>query len=303
VAALRDEMELSQRRACDLVGLSRSMARYAPRQRADENTLRERIRQLARRHRRYGYRRVAALLRREGMRVNVKRVYRIWKQEGLALPRKRPARRHRVCQGEMVNKAQYPNHVWSYDLMEDQTESGARLRMLNILDEHTRECLAIRVEQSVNSLQVIDTLNWLFLLRGVPEHIRSDNGPEFIANAVKEWLSQAGCRTLYIEPGSPWENSYIESFNGKLRDECLNQEVFRNIAEARQVVENWRHEYNHYRPHSSLGYLSPAAFAAHTGSSSRPTASFRFQSNDKGKSNIKTDDKSKCQVKEPILIL
>jgi putative transposase len=284
------------------------MARYAPRQRLDERELREHIRRLAGQHRRYGYRRIAALLRREGMQVNVKRVHRIWKQEGLALRRKRPSRRRVASRSEMVNKALYRNHVWSYDLMEDQTESGARLRILNILDEYTRECLAIRVERSVNSRQVIDTLNWQFLLRGVPEHIRSDNGPEFIANAVKEWLSQAGCRTLYIEPGSPWENAYIESFNGKFRDECLNQEVFRNMAEARQLVEKWRYEYNHYRPHSSLGYLSPSQFAAPTGSSSRPTASFRFQSNDKGKTKNKstdkgqTNDKGNCQIKEPILI-
>jgi len=196
------------------------------------------------------------------------------------LPRKRPKRRRAGETVEMVNKATHKDHVWTYDFVEDTTEKGSKLRMLNIVDEYTRECLTIRVEKSIDSLKVIDTLNWLFLTRAVPGHIRSDNGPEFIAKALKGWLVKAGCKTIYIEPGSPWENSYIESFNGKLRDECLNMETFRNVAEARTVVENWRCEYNEFRPHSSLGYMTPAEFSLRYGSSSRPPVSFRFHSGD-----------------------
>jgi len=160
-----------------------------------------------------------------------------------------------------VNKAEYPNHVWSYDFVEDRTERGGKLRILVIIDEHTRECLAIRVKPSIPASAVIEVLEWLFLTRGVPKYIRSDNGPEFISKAVCQWLKESGCQTLFIKPGSPWENGYIESFNDKLRDECLNREVFRNGKEAQAIVEAFRQEYNNYRPHSSLGYLTPAEFA------------------------------------------
>lgn len=261
-----------------MVGVSRSVARYKPSKREGESDLLDRIKELSRRHKRYGYRRVTELLCREGLIVNHKRVYRLWNTEGLALPRKRPKRRRAGATVEMVNKAAYKNHVWAYDFVEDRTDKGNKLRMLNIVDEYTRECLAIRVERSIDSLKVIDTLNWLFLTRAVPGHIRSDNGPEFIAKALKAWLAKAGCKTIYIKPGSPWENSYVESFNGKFRDECLNMEVFRNAAEARRVVENWRREYNEFRPHSSLGYMTPSEFSHRYGSSSRPPVSFRFHS-------------------------
>jgi len=163
--------------------------------------------------------------------------------------------------GEIVNKAGYPNHVWSYDFVEDRTERGGKLRILAIIDEYTRECLAIRVAPSIPASAVIETLEWLFLMRGVPKYIRSDNGPEFVSRAVCQWLETSGCQTLFITPGSPWENGYIESFFDKLRDECLNREVFRNGREAQVIVENWRQEYNNYRPHSSLDYLTPAEFA------------------------------------------
>ena len=212
--------------------------------------------------------------------MNHKRVHRLWKDEGLALPRKRPKRRRAGETVEIVNKATCRNHVWTYDFVEDRTDKGNKLRMLNIVDEYTRECLAIRVERSIDSFKVIDTLNWLFLTRGVPGHIRSDNGPEFIAKALKDWLAESGCKTIYIEPGSPWENPYIESFNGKFRDECLNREVFRNEREAREMAERWRREYNEFRPHSSLGYMTPAEFSLRYGSSSRPPVSFRFHSGD-----------------------
>jgi len=163
--------------------------------------------------------------------------------------------------GGIVNKAEYPNHVWSYDFVEDRTERGGKLRILVIIDEYTRECLAIRVEPSIPASVVTWVLGWLFLTRGVPKYIRSDNGPEFIAKAVCQWLESSGCQTLFINPGSPWENGYIESFNDKLRDECLNREIFRNGREAQAIVEAFRQEYNNYRPHSSLNYLTPVDFA------------------------------------------
>ena len=249
------------RRACRLVGISRSVVSYKQRRRPDEEGLRESIRSLASRHSRYGYRRVTALLRREGEKINIKRVHRIWKLEGLSLPQRRPKRRQYGPKGEVLRKAEYPLHVWSYDILEDRTERGNKLRILTILDEYTRESLGIWVGGSVSAQTVVENLKWLFLGRGIPEHIRSDNGPEFVAKAVMEWLSEIGCGTIYIEPGSPWENPYIESFNGKLRDECLNREVFRNVLEAQIIIECWREEYNRYRPHSSLGYLTPEEFA------------------------------------------
>lgn len=251
----------SQRRVCFVLGVARSTVRYQPRVRDNDLELVERMKGLAKDNGRYGYRRITALLRREGIKVNRKRVHRIWKMEGMQLPPRKPKRRRYGPKGEVIRKAEYPNHVWSYDIVEDRTERGGKLRLLNILDEFTRECLMIRVEPSIPADKVVAGLAWLFRLRGVPEHIRSDNGSEFIADVVKSWLKESGCATIYIEPGSPWENPYIESFNGKLRDECLNREVFASGAEARVVIEAWRMEYNQLRPHSSLGYLTPAQFA------------------------------------------
>jgi len=235
--------------------------RYVARKQQDEARLVKKIHELAIRNGRYGYRRIAVLLRREGWKVNRKRVHRIWKAAGLSLPLRRPRRRRVGPVGEIVNKAEYPNHVWSYDFVEDRTERGGKLRILVIIDEYTRECLAIRVAPSIPASAVIEALEWLFLTCGVPKYLRSDNGPEFVATAVCQWLEESGCQTLFITPGSPWENGYIESFIDKLRDECLNREIFRNGQEARTVVNNWRQEYNNYRPHSSLGYLTPAEFA------------------------------------------
>ena len=243
------------------MGMSRSAVRYAARKLRYEVKLVDKIHELAVRHGRYGYRRITVLLRWEGWKVNRKRVHRIWKAEGLSLPLKRPKRRRAGEVREMVNKAEYPNHVWSYDFLEDRTERGGKLRILAIIDEFTRECLAIRVAPSIPASVVMDVLEWLFMVRGVPKYIRSDNGPEFVAKAVCQWLKESGCQTLFISPGSPWENGYIESFIDKLRDECLNREIFRNGKEAGVIVEAWRQEYNDYRPHSSLGYLTPAEFA------------------------------------------
>jgi len=251
----------SERHACAVVGLSRSLVRYIARRRKDEAALIKEIHKLAIRHSRYGYRRITVLLKREGLKVNKKRVHRIWKAEGLSLPQRRPRRRKRGITGGIVNKAEYPNHVWSYDFVEDRTERGGKLRILVIIDEYARECLALRVERSIPASVAIEVLEWLFLTRGVPKYLRSDNGPEFVSKAVCQWLKKAGCSTLFIEPGSPWENGYIESFNDKLRDECLNREIFRNGREAQVIVEAFRQEYNNYRPHSALGYLTPADFA------------------------------------------
>jgi len=261
VKYLVEQRRSSQRRACVVVGLARSLAGYIARRRRDEAELIKKIHKLAIRNSRYGYRRITVLLRREGWRINRKRVHRIWKSEGLGLPRRRPRRRRTGPVGEIINKAGHPNHVWSYDFVEDRTEGGGKLRILAIIDEYTRECLAIRVAPSIPASAVVKVLEWLFLMRGVPKYLRSDNGPEFVARAVCQWLKESGCQTLFISPGSPWENGYIESFIDKLRGECLNREIFRNGKEAQTVVEAWRQEYNNHRPHSALGYLTPVEFA------------------------------------------
>jgi len=261
VKCLVDPRRGSERLACRLGGRSRSVVRYAARERGDDVELVSKIHELAVGHGRHGYRRVTVLLRREGWKVNRKRVHRSWKAEGLSLPLRRPRRRRVGPVGEIVNKAEYPNHVWSYDFLEDRTERGGKLRILAIIDEYTRECLSTRIAPSIPASTVLEVLEWLFLVRGIPKYVRSDNGPEFIAKAVCQWLKESGCQTIFINPGSPWENGYIESFIDKLRDECLNREIFRNGKEARTIVEAWRQEYNNYRPHSSLGYLTPAEFA------------------------------------------
>lgn len=257
---------MSERRACRVVGQARATERYVPRESPDEQALLSRIVALATRFGRYGYRRITALLKQEGWRVNHKRVERLWRQEGLKVPVKQPKRgRLWLADGSIVRRrAERPDHVWSYDFVFDRTADGKPLRMLAIVDEYTRECLAIEVARRLNSQSVLALLADLFVTRGVPEHIRSDNGPEFTARAVRRWLGRVGVQTLFIEPGSPWENGYIESFNGKLRDECLNLERFDTLLEAQVLVERWRSEYNHVRPHSSLGYRPPAPEAVET---------------------------------------
>ena len=215
------------------------------------------------------------MLRREGWRVNKKRVHRLWKEEGLQRKRKRKKKRACGPTEKIPVRAEYPNHVWTCDFIEDRTERGGKLRMLCVLDEFTRESLHIRVERSIGAAKVIASLEWLFLIHGAPRYIRSDNGPELVAKAVQDWLAERGAQTIYITPGSPWENPYIESFNDKFRDECLNMHVFLDGRHAQEVVEAWRNEYNHERPHSSLNYTTPAEFAAHCRNSGRPTASLR----------------------------
>ena len=269
---LQHEKKRSQRHSCGVICISRSTVRYEAKSKPDEKRLRESIQQLAHENKRYGYRRITALLRRS-LCVNQKRVHRIWKEEGLGINKKRPKRRQYGPKGEVVNKAGHPNHVWSYDFVEDRMEDGSRIRMLSVVDEYTREAIAIYVSPVIGSVEVRDTLEILVDRRGVPKHIRSDNGSEFIAKMIKEWLELKGCKTIYIEPGSPWQNSYIESFNGKLRDECLNMEIFTTVDQAREVIENWRMEYNEFRPHSSLGYLTPKEYAARYEGNLRATPS------------------------------
>ncbi len=212
---------------------------------------------------RYGYRRITALLRREGWLVNHKRVERIWRREGLKVPQKQPKRgRLWLTDGSCIRlRPEYENHVWSYDFVLARTHEGRAFRMLTVIDEYTRKCLAIRVGRKLNSEDVLDCLTQIFVECGVPDHIRSDNGPEFTAKVVREWLRRIEVKTLFIEPGSPWENGYNESFNGKLCDELLNREIFYTLREAQILIEAWRKEYNEFRPHSSLGYRPPAPVA------------------------------------------
>jgi putative transposase len=215
---------------------------------------------LAAEYGRYGYRRVTALLRAEGFTANHKRVERLWRREGLKVPHRQPKRgRLWLNDGSCVRlRPERKDHVWSYDFVQARTRDGRAFRMLNVIDEYTRECLAIDVARRLKSDDVLERLSELFVRRGVPEHIRSDNGPEFTAKAVREWLGRVGVGTLYIEPGSPWENGYIESFNGKLSDELLDREVFDTLLEAKVLIERWRRAYNTVRPHSSLRYRPPA---------------------------------------------
>ena len=257
---VRAELGLSERRVCRALGQHRSTQRKIPTTPDDEAALTADIIALALQYGRYGYRRITALLRNAGWKVNRKRVERIWRQEGLKVPQKQPKRgRLWLNDGSCIRlRPEYANHVWSYDFVEDRTHDGRKFRMLNIIDEYTRECLMIRVSRKLKAIDVIDVLSDLFILRGVPGHIRSDNGPEFVAKAVRAWIGAVGAKTAYIEPGSPWENGYCESFNSKLRDELLKGEIFYSLKEARVVIESWRHHYNTVRPHSSLGYRPPA---------------------------------------------
>jgi transposase InsO family protein len=254
------KFSVSERFACKVLGQHRSTQRKKPQSRPDEEALTTDIIRLASRYGRYGYRRITAMLRSEGWTVNAKRVERIWRREGLKVPQKQPKRgRLWLNDGSCVRlRPEHPNHVWSYDFVEGRTHNGRKFRMLNIIDEFTRECLAIRIDRKLNSTDVIDVLSDLFILRGVPGHVRSDNGPEFIAKAVREWIAAVGAKTAFNEPGSPWENGYCESFNSKLRDELLNSEIFYSLAEAKVIIEAWRRYYNTERPHSSLGYKPPA---------------------------------------------
>ena len=257
---VRTVLHISERRACRVLGQARSTQRRVRKIPDDEERLVARITALASQYGRYGYRRITAMLRNEGWKVNHKRVERLWRREGLKVPRKQPKRRRLwLNDGSCIRlRPTHRNHVWAYDFMSCRTYDGRPIKILTVVDEYTRECLALVVERRLRSDDVLHCLTDLFMAHGIPEHIRSDNGPEFTAKAVRQWLGKTGVSTLYIEPGSPWENGYNESFNGKLRDELLNGEIFYTLKEAQVLIEGWRRDYNTIRPHSSLGYKPPA---------------------------------------------
>ncbi len=264
VCGLREKFTVSERRACKVLNQPRSCQRYQVKPRDDEPRLIERMRAMARQRPRFGYRRIAALLRAEAWPASDTRVFRLWRREGLKVPQKKRKRRRFGHSGNGCHRrrALHKDHIWCWDFVFDRTASGSMLKWLSIVDEYTRECLALKVDRSVTSEDVIDTLAELFAMRGVPRHIRSDNGPEFIAQAIRRWLAQVDVEALYIEPGSPWENGFAESFHGRLRDEFLAVEVFESLSSARRLTAAWKEDYNHHRPHGSLGYQTPARFAA-----------------------------------------
>ena len=257
---MRSHFKLSERRACRVLGQHHSTQRHVPNGHADEDRLVADMIELARQFGRYGYRRIAALLREAGWSVSDGRIERLWRREGLKVPQKQPKKgRLWLNDGSCVRlRPKYRNHVWSYDFVHCRTDDGKVFRTLNILDEFSRECLAIKVDRKLNSTNVIDALTDLFIMRGSPAFIRSDNGPEFIAQAVRDWITAVGAKTAYIEPGSPWENGYCESFNARFRDELLNGEIFYSLREAQIIIEEWRKHYNTKRPHNALGYRPPA---------------------------------------------
>ena len=268
---IQQKLAVSERRACRVLNQARSVQRYQSNKSQSEEVLRADIVRIASKYGRYGYRRITALLMVEGWVVNHKRVERIWREEGLKVPKKQPKRaRLYLNDGSCIRlRPLYKNHVWSYDFVHDRLHSGKKIRMLTVIDEYTRKCLAIRVGFSLKSEDVLDVLSTLFITEGIPEYIRSDNGSEFTAKATREWIGALGVKTAYIEPGSPWENGYNESFNGKLRDELLNTEIFYTLKEAQVLIEQWRRHYNEVRPHSALGYRPPAPIAIIQGDKNR----------------------------------
>lgn len=251
--------QISERRGCKLIGLNRKSHRYRQRRKSEKKLI-ERLRQMALKYPRFGYRRIWALLRREAITINLKKVYRLWRQEKLALPQRKPRKPRAKPTVGISPKAESANQIWTYDFVFDQSLSGKSLKMLTLIDEYTRECLAVEVGVSIRSEKVRAVLQRVCLEQGFPVMIRSDNGAEFIGQAVNNWLSQKGIKPLFAEPGKPWQNGKCESFNGKLRDELLSREWFSSITEAQIVIENWRNFYNTERPHSSLGYLTPLEF-------------------------------------------
>jgi transposase InsO family protein len=277
VSNLQHRFGVSERRACKTLGVARSTCRYRPVVKSDEEPLTNRILELVRKHPRTGYRQMTDRLRQEGWRVNSKRVYRIWRQEGLKVPMKK-AKKRRLGNGEggvRRRRAERPDHVWALDFIFDRTSNGRPLKILSVIDEYTRECLALEVGRSLTGDGVVEQLVDLLAIRGKPESIRADNGPEFICERLRKFLERVEIGTSYIEPASPWENGFVESFHSRLRDECLACEAFDSVVEAREVIGHWRTHYNHRRPHSSLGGLPPAAFASQCAASVRATPSLQ----------------------------
>lgn len=278
--SLQREFSVSERRACVVLEEPRSTQRYQGRPRTDEAALCRRLRELVRRRPRFGYRRLTQILSREGWQVNAKRVHRLCRKEGFKV-RRNPRKRRALGQSANachLRRAEHKDQVWCWDFVFDRTQSGTTLKWLSIVDEYTRECLSLKVGRHITSEDVIDTLAELFAMRGVPQSIRSDNGPEFVSKAIQDWLARLQIQTLYIAPGSPWENGYAESFHSRLVDEFLSQEEFDNLRTARRLTQAWKEDYNHHRPHSSLGYLTPVEFAARCASSVRATPSLRWHS-------------------------
>ena len=265
MAFVRTRHRFSERRICRALGIPRSSIRYVPDPRPDEGPLRAAVIGLASQYGRYGYRLVTGLLRQSGWQLSRSRVERIWKQEGLKVPHKQPKRgRLWLADGSCIRlRPEHRNHVWSWDFVMDRTDDGRPIKILTLIDEFTRECLAIHVARRIRATDVIDIFADVMQTRGVPEHIRSDNGPEMIAKNLRRWLSRLGAKSVYITPGSPWENGYCESFNGRLRDELLNGEIFYTLREAQVLIERWRIHYNTVRPHGSLGYRPPAPETAY----------------------------------------
>lgn len=265
--AVHQRLSVSQRRACRVLDQPRSTQRYRLRVVDDEAALVAAMERLVRQHPRYGYRRIWALLRQDGWRVNRKRIWRLWKREGLKVPQKQHKRRRlgHSANGCARRVASCKNDVWAWDFIHDRDERGRPLKWLSLVDEYTRECLLLEVERSIKAVDAVALISEVILIRGVPGHLRSDNGPEFIAAALREYLALTGIGTLYIERGSPWENGYAESFHSRLRDELLDAEVFAGLVDAKALASSWKNAYNHRRPHSSLGYQTPAAYAASLG--------------------------------------
>jgi putative transposase len=257
-------MNVSERRACKTISQPRMTQHYRPKRYEKDKLLRQEILKLAGKYPSYGYRMITKKLRQSGWQINYKRVQRIWRIEGLQVPYRHKFKKAKGNSSNScsVKKAEFINHVWTYDFISDQTADGRPLKLLTLLDEFTRESLAIEVGRSIRSKDVIEVLEYMFMVRGVPGCIRSDNGPEFISDAIKKWLEESSVETLYIEPGCPWQNGYIESFHSRLRNEVLNREIFHSVKEAKVLVEDWRLEYNNHRPHSSLSDKTPAEFAA-----------------------------------------
>ena len=256
---------VSQRRACQALDQPRGTQRYKAKRPELDKALIAAMRGITDTRPRFGCERIHPMLNESGWNVGFGKVHRLWKQEHMQVPAKQRKRRRlpgHSGNGCVRHKATHRNHVWSYDFVTERTEDGRQLKLLVVIDEFTRECLAIEPARSFTAREVILTLQYLFAVRGAPEHIRSDNGPEFVAKKIQRWLDQAAVRTLYIQKASPWENAYVESFNGKMRDELLNRELFLSLTEARYVLDEWRLDYNHRRPHSSLSWQTPAAFAA-----------------------------------------
>lgn len=274
VVKLQAEFAVSERRACCVLNQPRTSQRYESKPRSDEPALVKRMLELVRQRPRFGYRRIAALLRAESWRASATRIYRLWRREGLKVPRKKRKRRRLGTSANSCDRrrAEFKDHVWTWDFAFDHTSGGSTLKWLSVVDEYTRECLALKVDRSITSEDVIDTLAELFAMRGVPRRIRSDNGSEFIARAIQRWLAHVAVETLYIAPASPWENGYAESFHSRLRDEFLAVEAFESLPAARKLTTAWKEDYNHHRPHGALGYVAPAAYGARCCSSVRASA-------------------------------